>query len=284
MYSRNMFGTYGGSMGLEAVLLAVAVIAVVGLSIFCCVHFLGRGKGSDSKIGSLLNFEHLYLEGIFKVFYTISVVVITVIAVYIPLAALFGGNIAGFFIGIFVGALFFVISQFLNRMLFEYGMVFIRIAGDTRALRNAVAGKPNGSEGSDGSGADVWASVGAASERFVEFAKKQQANVAAKAAAAKAANAATPTAGVTQAGASPTGTAPVAGVTPTTGTSAPAAYATATPAASADVTTPMTPVSEPAAADVTAPIAPAADGTWTCTCGKTGNTGNFCGVCGSPRP
>lgn len=273
MYSRNIFGTYGGSMGLEAVLLAVAVIAVVGLSIFCCVHFLGKGKGGGSKIGSLLNFEHLYLEGIFKVFYTISVVAITVIAVYIPLAALFSGNIAGFFIGIFVGALFFVISQFLNRMLFEYGMVFIRIAGDTRALRNAVAGKPNGSEDPDGSGADVWASVGAASERFVEFAKKQQANVAAKAASAKAAGAAVPTAGAAQTGASPTA-----------GASVPAAYAAATPVASADATIPMAAVSEPAAADATAPIAPAPDGTWTCACGKTGNTGNFCGVCGSPRP
>ena len=31
------------------------------------------------------------------------------------------------------------------------------------------------------------------------------------------------------------------------------------------------------------PAAPAADG-WTCACGKTGNTGKFCGNCGQPKP
>ena len=30
--------------------------------------------------------------------------------------------------------------------------------------------------------------------------------------------------------------------------------------------------------------APAASEGWTCTCGKTGNTANFCGECGAPRP
>jgi membrane protease subunit (stomatin/prohibitin family) len=29
--------------------------------------------------------------------------------------------------------------------------------------------------------------------------------------------------------------------------------------------------------------APAAEG-WTCSCGKTGNTGKFCGECGAPKP
>ena len=32
-----------------------------------------------------------------------------------------------------------------------------------------------------------------------------------------------------------------------------------------------------------APAAPAAEG-WTCSCGKTGNTGKFCGECGAPKP
>ena len=32
-----------------------------------------------------------------------------------------------------------------------------------------------------------------------------------------------------------------------------------------------------------APAAPAAEG-WTCSCGKTGNTGKFCAECGSPKP
>ena len=40
-----------------------------------------------------------------------------------------------------------------------------------------------------------------------------------------------------------------------------------------------------AAAQNAAPAAaaPAAD-TWTCSCGKTGNTGKFCAECGSPKP
>jgi len=32
-----------------------------------------------------------------------------------------------------------------------------------------------------------------------------------------------------------------------------------------------------------AAAAPAAEG-WTCSCGKTGNTGKFCGECGAPKP
>ena len=30
--------------------------------------------------------------------------------------------------------------------------------------------------------------------------------------------------------------------------------------------------------------APAAEGTWTCSCGKSGNTGKFCSECGKQRP
>ncbi len=30
--------------------------------------------------------------------------------------------------------------------------------------------------------------------------------------------------------------------------------------------------------------APSADDGWTCSCGKTGNTGKFCAECGSPKP
>jgi hypothetical protein len=37
------------------------------------------------------------------------------------------------------------------------------------------------------------------------------------------------------------------------------------------------------AAPAAAAPAPAAD-TWTCSCGKTGNTGKFCAECGSPKP
>ncbi len=37
------------------------------------------------------------------------------------------------------------------------------------------------------------------------------------------------------------------------------------------------------AAPAPAPAAPAGDA-WTCSCGKTGNTGKFCSECGSPRP
>ena len=32
-----------------------------------------------------------------------------------------------------------------------------------------------------------------------------------------------------------------------------------------------------------AAVTPAAEG-WTCSCGKTGNTGKFCGECGAPKP
>ena len=47
-------------------------------------------------------------------------------------------------------------------------------------------------------------------------------------------------------------------------------------------------VQQPAApAASAAPVAPAqpqaAEGTWTCSCGRAGNTGNFCAACGSPR-
>lgn len=31
-------------------------------------------------------------------------------------------------------------------------------------------------------------------------------------------------------------------------------------------------------------ISASADGSWTCTCGRTGNTGNYCPICGRSRP
>ena len=36
-------------------------------------------------------------------------------------------------------------------------------------------------------------------------------------------------------------------------------------------------------ASAAAPAAAPVDG-WTCTCGKSGNTGKFCGECGAPKP
>ena len=39
-----------------------------------------------------------------------------------------------------------------------------------------------------------------------------------------------------------------------------------------------------AAAPVAAPAAAPAAGSWSCSCGQTGNTGKFCTACGKPRP
>ena len=38
------------------------------------------------------------------------------------------------------------------------------------------------------------------------------------------------------------------------------------------------------AASGPAPAAAAPAGSWTCSCGQTGNTGNFCTACGRPKP
>lgn len=50
---------------------------------------------------------------------------------------------------------------------------------------------------------------------------------------------------------------------------------------------PAAPVAPAAPAAPAAPVAPAqpqaADGAWACSCGRAGNTGNFCAACGSPR-
>lgn len=43
------------------------------------------------------------------------------------------------------------------------------------------------------------------------------------------------------------------------------------------------PAPAPAPTTPTAPTAPTAEG-WTCSCGKTGNTGKFCAECGTPKP
>ena len=134
----------GGSIAWVGVLTLIGFGAIIALSIFCYIKFMGKDGDKKAtigkfKIGEFFDMNKLYLEKFIKVLFMISAVAIAVFCVLTPFlmwAAM--GSFLGFIIGIFVGAISLVIWEVLNRLGFEYFFMFVRMAGDTHAMRNKI--------------------------------------------------------------------------------------------------------------------------------------------------
>lgn len=137
---------YGGGGGAAWVIILtlIALGAVVALSIFCYIKFMGKDGDKNAtigkfKIGEFFDMKKLYLEKFIKVLFMISAVGIAVFAVATPfLMWAASHSFLGFLGGILSGAIFLVIGEVLNRLGYEYTFMFVRMAADTHAMRDKM--------------------------------------------------------------------------------------------------------------------------------------------------
>ncbi len=141
-YDYGYTGYSGGSVTALAILSAIAMGAIIALSIFCYVKFMGKDGDKSHKLAEFFDMKKLYLEKVIKILYMITAVAIAVSAVATPFVMWAGtGNFLTFFVGIFVGAISLVIGEVLARLVYEYTYMFVRMAGDTRAIRTKLEGE-----------------------------------------------------------------------------------------------------------------------------------------------
>lgn len=121
------------------IILLIAVGAVIALSIFCYVKFMGKSGDKNSKLGEFFDMKKLYLEQFIKILYMISAIACAVFSVATPFILWAAtGSFLGFVIGLLAGAINLVIGEVVCRLAYEYTFMFVRMAGDTRAIRNRL--------------------------------------------------------------------------------------------------------------------------------------------------
>ncbi|MBR2790839.1 MAG: DUF4282 domain-containing protein [Eggerthellaceae bacterium] len=137
------YGYGGGSPVMAIIITVLALGAIIALSIFCFVKFMGKDGDKSSRLGELFDMKKLYLEKFIKILYMISAVGCAVFGVVTPfLLWAVTGRFLMFLAGIFIGAISIVIGEVLCRLGYEYTYMFVRIAGDTRAIRTHFEGEP----------------------------------------------------------------------------------------------------------------------------------------------
>ena len=113
----------------------------------CCDswgRFMGKNGDKDAtigkfKIGEFFDMKKLYLEKFIKVLFMVSAVGIAVFSVLTPfLMWAATGSFLGFLAGILAGAVSLVLGEVLNRFAYEYFFMFVRMAGDTHAMRGKM--------------------------------------------------------------------------------------------------------------------------------------------------
>lgn len=279
MYYSDPLSSLGSSSSLlgtgvlAGALSVVAVLAFIALCVAGYIMLLGKNASHrTSALGRFFNFDHFYIEKVLQVLNLIAAVGIAVFACWLALSS-FGSPLL-ILPGILLGALVFFVGQFVNRIIFEGALLFVRLVTDTQAIRNTVAGPR------------IMDEPPAPAAPFAPAsAYRSPAAVApvAPAAVAPATPADTP--------ASPAA-APTAAAAPAPAPSAPEPP-TAAPAQAPAPAEPQTPAPAPeapaAAAQQQAPAPPVPPAftpkrTWHCPACGTENDGNFCVSCGTKRP
>lgn len=250
-----------GTGVLAGALSVVAVLAFIALCVAGYIMLLGKNASHrTSALGRFFNFDHFYIEKVLQVLNLIAAVGIAVFACWLALSS-FGSPLL-ILPGILLGALVFFVGQFVNRIIFEGALLFVRLVTDTQAIRNTVVGPRTMDE------------PPAPAAPFAPASAYRS-----PAAVAPVAPADTPVA-------------PTAAAAPAAAPSAPEPP-TATPAQAPASAEPQTPTPAPEAPAATAqqqapapPVPPAftPKHTWHCPACGTENDGNFCVSCGTKRP
>lgn len=134
MYLNGM--RFDGFLAFVAILLIIACIVV---PIVLYVMYVGDKPKRSTKAGKFFNFDKFYLEGILKFFYIFVCVAISAGCLLGIIAGFFVGNAFASLISLLIGIVFFFVLQFLNRMGYEFVLLFVSLVSDTKAIRLKLA-------------------------------------------------------------------------------------------------------------------------------------------------
>lgn len=141
MYGSTGFLGMTAVMGIIAPALSAGAIAA---TIVLFIKFASKKADKTRPLTKFFSFDHLFIESITKFLYALSTTWIAAFCLIIPFmsASLESGiRAAGaFFEGLVAAVFAFVILEVVNRLLFEWSMMFIRGAVDLHDIRNKMLG------------------------------------------------------------------------------------------------------------------------------------------------
>ena len=141
-----MYGSIGShgmstAIGIIAPILGIAAIAA---AIVLFIKFASKKADKTKPLTKFFSFDHLFIESITKflyVFSTTSIAAFCLIFPFMSAASKSGVRAMGsFFEGLIIAIFAFVIFEVVNRLLFEWSMMFIRGAVDLHDIRNKMLG------------------------------------------------------------------------------------------------------------------------------------------------
>lgn len=141
MYGSTGFLGMTAVMGIIAPVLGAGAIAA---AIVLFVKFASKKADKTKPLTKFFSFDHLFIESITKFLYVFSATWIAAFCLIIPFmsaASKSGVRAMGaFFEGLVIAVFAFVIFEVVNRLLFEWSMMFIRGAVDLHDIRNKMLG------------------------------------------------------------------------------------------------------------------------------------------------
>lgn len=141
MYGSTGFLGMTAVMGIIAPALSAGAIAA---TIVLFIKFASKKADKTKPLTKFFSFDHLFIESITKflyVFSTTSIAAFCLIFPFMSAASKSGVRAMGsFFEGLIIAIFAFVIFEVVNRLLFEWSMMFIRGAVDLHDIRNKMLG------------------------------------------------------------------------------------------------------------------------------------------------
>lgn len=136
-------GSHGMSTAVD-IIAPILGIAAIAAAIVLFIKFASKKADKTKPLTKFFSFDHLFIEGITKflyVFSTTSIAAFCLIYPFMSAASKSGSRAMVAFFGGLITAIFaFVILEVLNRLLFEWSMMFIRGAVDLHDIRNKMLG------------------------------------------------------------------------------------------------------------------------------------------------
>lgn len=146
MYGSTGFLGMTAVMGIIAPVLGAGAIAA---AIVLFVKFASKKADKTKPLTKFFSFDHLFIESITKFLYAFSTTWIAAFCLTYPFMSAASTSITSesgimaagaFFKGLVAAVFAFVILEVLNRLLFEWSMMFIRGAVDLHDIRNKMLG------------------------------------------------------------------------------------------------------------------------------------------------
>lgn len=136
-------GSHGMSTAID-IIAPILGIAAIASAIVLFIKFASKKADKTKPLTKFFSFDHLFIESITKFLYVFSTTWIAAFCLIIPFmsaASKSGVRAMGaFFEGLVIAVFAFVIFEVVNRLLFEWSMMFIRGAVDLHDIRNKMLG------------------------------------------------------------------------------------------------------------------------------------------------